>query len=37
MTFVAFCRAHRVTNKERRELVWHLASYRLRKTVEALL
>lgn len=37
MTFDGFCGTHRVTPSERTALVWHLASFRARGTVEALL
>jgi hypothetical protein len=37
MTFDHFFREFRLTTAEREALVWHLASYRARKTVEALL
>lgn len=36
-TFDELFAEHRLTPEERRALVWHLAAYRARKTVEALL
>lgn len=36
MTFEALCNAFNCTAGERNELVWHLAAYRFRRTVEAL-
>lgn len=37
LSFNELCRDTRVTPAERRALVWHLATYRARKTVETLL
>lgn len=37
MTFDEFCTQFRLKPKEREALVWHLAAYRARKTVETLL
>lgn len=36
-TFDEFFAEHRLTAKERTALVWHLATYRARKTVETLM
>lgn len=36
-TFDELCAELRVTPREREALVWHLAAYRARRTVEALL
>ena len=37
MTFDEFLSEHKLTKRERELLVWHLATLRARKTVEALL
>lgn len=37
MTFDELLAEHNISDDERRALVWHLAQYRARKTVEALL
>lgn len=37
MTFDELFKDHKLTAEERTALVWHLAQYRARKTVEALL
>jgi hypothetical protein len=37
MTFDEFFAEHRLTTKEREALVWHLAAFRARRTVETLL
>lgn len=37
MTFDELFPAHRTTRAERIALIWHLAQYRMRKTLEALL
>lgn len=37
MTFDQFCGQFRLSEGERTQLVWHLAQYRCRKTVEALI
>lgn len=36
MTFDEFFSEHRLTTKEREALVWHLAAYRMRRTIEML-
>lgn len=35
-TFGEFCARYTLTPEERTKLVWYLASYRMRRTVEAL-
>jgi hypothetical protein len=37
MTFHEFCSQFTLTSKERTALVWHLAQFRMRKTLESLL
>jgi hypothetical protein len=37
MTFDELFSEHRLTPEERRNLVWHLATFRARRTVELLL
>lgn len=37
MTFDEFCAQYRLTTEERRALVWHLAQFRMRRTLERLL